>query len=165
MQQILEEYKDVFQAPSCVPPICEVDHCTPLKEGTKLVNVHPYHYAYFQTKEIEKQVQEILNSRLIRLSISPFSSLVFDEFCTNYCALNDITIKDRFPIPMVDDMLDELYGASYFTRLDLEVGYHQVRVNSPNIPKTLLSILIMVIMNILKCLLACVMHLLHSRPS
>ena len=54
----------------------------------------------------------------------------------NYHALNATIMKDRFPIPMIDDMLDELYGASYFTKLDLRAGYHQVRVNLPDISKT-----------------------------
>lgn len=142
--RILHEYKDVFKEPSCVPPVREVDHCITLKEGTEPINVRPYRYAHFQKEEIEKQVQEILNYGLIRPSTSPFSSPVLLvkkkdgswRFCTDYRALNIATIKDRFPIPTVDDMLDELYGASYFTKLDLRAGYHQVRVNSFDISKT-----------------------------
>ncbi|XP_058111277.1 uncharacterized protein LOC131254302 [Magnolia sinica] len=144
MQQILQEFSEVFQEPSSLPPIREVDHCISLKEGTEPINVRPYRYAYYQKEEIEKQVHNMLNAGLIRPSTSPFSLPVLLvkkkdgnwRFCTDYQALNAATVKDRFPIPTVEDMLDELYGASYFTKLDLRAGYHQVRVNPPDIPKT-----------------------------
>jgi hypothetical protein len=56
-------------------------------------------------------------------------------FCMDYHALNATTVKDRFPIPTINDMLDKLYGASYFTKLDLRAGYHHVRVNHLDISK------------------------------
>ncbi|XP_035545952.1 uncharacterized protein LOC118348436 [Juglans regia] len=144
MQAVLQEFSDVFTEPSSLPHVREIDHSIPLREGTEPVNVRPYRYAHYQKDEIEKQVQEMLNSGLVQPSTSPFSSPVLLvkkkdgnwRFCTDYRALNAATIKDRFPIPTVEDMLDELYGATYFTKLDLRAGYHQVRVNPLDIPKT-----------------------------
>ena len=120
-----------------------MDHCITLKEGTEPINVHPYRYAHFQKTKIEKQVQEMLDSGLIRPSTSPFSSpmpLVMKKddswwFCTDYRSLNVATIKDRFPILIVDDILEELYSVAYFTKFDLRAGYHQVRVNPSDVNK------------------------------
>jgi len=144
MSQVLAKYPEIFDEPTQLPPKREIDHTISLKEGIEPVNVQPYRYAYFQKAKIEKKVQEMLNSGLIRPSTSPFSSLVLLvkkkdgswRFCTDYRSLNVVTIKDRFPIPTVEDMLDELHGAAYFTKLDLRAGYHQVRVQPSDIHKT-----------------------------
>ena len=144
MQRLLEDYASLFEEPTKLPPIREIEHHITLKEGTEPINVRPHHYAHFQKEEIKKQVSEMLKMGLIQTSTSPFPSadlLVKKKdgtwrFCTNYRALNAITIKDRFPIPTVEDMLDELHGATYFTKLELRAGYHQVRVQPSDILKT-----------------------------
>lgn len=144
IKHLLAKFEDLFQDPTQLPPTREVDHHIILHEGTTPINVRSYRYAYFQNAEIKKQVHDMLKLGLIKSSTSPFSSPVLLvkkkdgswRFCTDYKALNAVTIKDRFPIPTVDDMLDELHGATYFTKLDLCAGYHQVLVHPTDIPKT-----------------------------
>jgi hypothetical protein len=144
IQNLLREFQHLLEEPKGIPPSRIFDHKIPLKEGHTSINVRPYRYAHCQKNEIERQVIEMLNTRLIRPSTSPFSSPILLvkkkdgswRFCTDYRALNAVTIKDRFPIPTVDDMLDELHGAVHFTKLDLRAGYHQIRVHPDDIHKT-----------------------------
>ena len=134
MQKLLQKYAELFQEQKQLPPTREIDHRITLKERAEPINVRLYRYAYFQKAEIEKQVYEMLNSRLIRPSTSPFSSLILLvkkkwQLEVLYRLLNEVTVKDIFLIPTVEDMLDELHGAAYVTKPNLRVGYHEVRVH------------------------------------
>ncbi|XP_042452681.1 uncharacterized protein LOC122037297 [Zingiber officinale] len=107
------------------------------------INVRPYHYPYIQ-EEIEKIVQEMLQVGIVRPSIIPYSSLVLlvqkkDKnwrICIDYPTLNKIIMKDKYPIPIIDELLDEFGGSSLFSKLNLRSGFHQIRIHKPNIPKT-----------------------------
>jgi hypothetical protein len=133
LQAILSKHQVVFSTPQGLPPSCGVhDHSIPLVLKILPPNIHPYCHPFSQKNEIEKMVHEILNAGVIRPSMSPYSSLVVMvlkkegswRMCPNFCALNKLTIKDKFPIPIIDDLLDELSGAQFFTKLDLYSSYH-----------------------------------------
>jgi hypothetical protein len=132
IQNILSTYSDVFTDPKTLPPQRTYDHTIPLIPGSIPINSKPYHYSPLHKTEIEKQVQKLLQASLIAHSHNPFASPVLLvkkkdgtwRFCVDYRKLNEMTIKNRFPMPIIEEILDELNGAKLFTKLDMRSGYH-----------------------------------------
>jgi hypothetical protein len=135
IQSLLLEFADLFAIPQQLPPSRQYDHYIPLVPGAIPVNSRPYRYSPFHKNEIVKQVKALLEAGLIVPSVSPFASPVLLvkkdgtwRFFVDYRKLNDLTIKNRFPMPLVEEILEELAGTQYFSSLDLTAGYHQIRI-------------------------------------
>jgi hypothetical protein len=126
-----------FKEPTELPPTRSFDHKINQIEGAKPIRVRPYSYLYYQKEKIKKLVGEMLTSGIIRPSQSPYSSPVLLirkangswRMCVDYRALNKDTIKYKYHIPYIDELLDELYGFVIFSKFDLRFGYHQIRMN------------------------------------
>jgi hypothetical protein len=126
-QSLLDSYQDVFADPKGMPPARSCDHQIPLLPGAQPFSIRPYRHAPALKSEIERQVRELLASGVVQPSTRPFSSLVIlvkkrDNtwcLCVDYRHLNALSCKSKYPLPVIDELLDELSGSAWFSKLDL----------------------------------------------
>jgi hypothetical protein len=134
IQSLLHSYAHLFQPPTQLPPSRACNHTIPLVPGSKPVALRPYRYPPKLKDELETQVQDMLKQGIIQPSASLFSSPVLlvpkkdgsYRFCVDFRHLNAITIKSKFPVPIFDQLMDELAHAQWFSNLDLRAGFHQI---------------------------------------
>jgi len=132
LQAVLSQYSDVFAKPTSVPPSRPKDHTIPLLSRTQPFRLRPYRYTPFQNDEIEKQVAQLLKNDWIQASNSPYASPVLLvkkktgewRLCVDFRRLNAYTIKNKFPLPIIEELFEELFGAQWFTTSELRSGFH-----------------------------------------
>ncbi|KAL0302713.1 UNVERIFIED_CONTAM: Retrovirus-related Pol polyprotein from transposon.6 [Sesamum angustifolium] len=138
---ILSHFAFVFSLPTGLPPIDP--RITAYTCSLITLQIKPYRCPHFQKDIMATMIVEMLQHGISQPITSPFSSpvlLVKKDgtwcFCADYKGLNAVMLRDRFPIPTVDELLDELHGASVFSKIDLRAGYHQIRVAPADVHKT-----------------------------
>ena len=112
--------------------------------GTEPISKPAYRMAVVEMEELKNQVDELEKKGFIRKSISPWGAPVLFvkkkdgslRLCIDYRELNRVTIKNRYPLPRIDDLFDQLKGAAVFSKIDLRSGYHELRIKAQDIPKT-----------------------------
>ncbi|WVZ61926.1 hypothetical protein U9M48_011733 [Paspalum notatum var. saurae] len=130
------DFEHLFANPTSLPPHRQADHMIPLLPGSQPIKIRPYRYSPVQKDEIEAQLKEMLNQGVIRHSSSSFASPVLLvkkkdgswRLCVDYRHLNALIEKNKHPMPVVDELLDELAGAQWFSKLDFRSGCHQIRM-------------------------------------
>ncbi|XP_069150522.1 uncharacterized protein [Solanum lycopersicum] len=142
---VVNEFLDVFpeDLPG-VPPLREIDFGIDLEPDTKPISIPPYRMAPAELKELKLQLKDLTDKGFIQPSISPWGAPVLFvkkkdgtlRMCIDYRQLNKVTIKNKYPLPKIDDLFDQLQGSSFFSKIDLRSGYHQLRVRDRDVPKT-----------------------------
>jgi hypothetical protein len=129
-----------------MPPDHEIEFVIELVPGTAPIFKKPYRMVANQLAELKEQLQELLDKRYIRPSASPWGAPVIfvpkkdgtRGMCVDYRSLNEVTIKNKYTLPRIDDLFDQLKRACVFSKINLRSGYHQLKIRASGIPKTAL---------------------------
>ncbi|WVZ76147.1 LOW QUALITY PROTEIN: hypothetical protein U9M48_024145 [Paspalum notatum var. saurae] len=144
--RVVCDYPDVFldELPG-MPPDREIEFIIELLPGIAPIAKRPYRMAPIEQEEVKKNIDELLAKGYIRPSSSPWAFPVLlvekkdtneKRMCVDYRALNEVTIKNKYPLSRIDDLFDQLQGACAFSKIDLRSGYHQLKIRPSDIPKT-----------------------------
>ena len=146
IQQIMHEFKDCFPTTPIIglPPSRPEDHHIDLLPNAVPWARSPYRLAPPELEELRRQITHLIKIGHIQPSISPWGAPILFvkkkdgtlRMCIDYRALNKMTALNSYPLPHIEDLLDKLQGAKYYTKLDLDMAYHQMRIHPPDIPKT-----------------------------
>ena len=145
LPRLVGEYVDVFPDElHGLPPQRVVDFGIEVHPSTSPISMTPHKMAPVELQELRVQLHELLDKGFIRPSTSPWGApILFAKkkdktlrLCIDYRQLNRVTIKNRYPLPRIDDLFDHLRGARVYSKIDLRTGYHQLRVRDTDIPKT-----------------------------
>ena len=143
---MVREFSDVFpdDLPGLPPQREAVEFSIELVPGAEPISKAPYRMAPTGLKESKEQLQEVLDKGIVLPSVSPWGAPVLFvkkndgsmRLCIYYRELNKITIRNRYPLPHIDDLFDQLQGARFFSKIYLRSGYHQLRVRDQDVLKT-----------------------------
>ena len=142
---VVREFSDVFpeDLPG-IPPDREIDFKIELAPGIEPISKAPYRMAPLELKELKVQMEEFVSKGFVRPSTSPWGAPVLFvkkkdgslRLCIDYRELNKVIIRNQYPLPRIDDLFDQLQGARVFSKIDLRSGYHQLKIRSEDVPKT-----------------------------
>jgi hypothetical protein len=127
-----------------MPPNRDIKFVIELKPGTTLIYKTPYRMATPELAELKEHIKELLEKGFIYSSSSPWGAPVIfvpkndgtQRVCMDYRALNEVVIKNKYPLPRIDDLFDQLHGACVFSKINLRSGYHQLKIRECDISKT-----------------------------
>jgi hypothetical protein len=145
---VVKDFSDVFieELPG-TPPDREVEFVKDLLPGTTLTSKRPYEMFVEELKELKKQLTELQEARYIRPSSSPWGATILfiqkkdgsQRMCVDYRSLNDATVRNKYSLPRIEDLFDQMRDARVFSKIYLRSGYHQMKIRPADIPKMTFS--------------------------